>query len=144
MVIVLQFYVWRRSHGKSGVQSCVCLKGNSRHTLISCSLKMPDCIVIWYMWAEGDMFYLTYKVNLLSLGLKIMWPCLIFAGKSYVKCRLCWQHIWSLSVCGQLLSKDMISLANGKLNERKKIDEDIGMRYQSFIGYTNSWSHKRW
>lgn len=26
---------------------------------------------------------------------------------------------------------------NGKLNERKKIDEDIGMRYQSFIGYIN-------
>lgn len=42
------------------------------------------------------------------------------------------------TVCGQLLSKDMIGLANGKLNERKKIDEDIGMRYQSFIGYTNS------
>lgn len=29
----------------------------------------------------------------------------------------------------------MIGLANGKLNERKKIDEDIGVRYQSFIGY---------
>lgn len=27
----------------------------------------------------------------------------------------------------------MIGLANGKLNERKKIDEDIGMRYQFLL-----------
>lgn len=84
------------------------------------------------VYVSWRWYVLTYRVNLISLGLKIMWPCLIFAGKSYVKCRLYWQYIWSLSVRGQLLSKDMIGLANGKLNERKKIDGDIGDEISEF------------
>lgn len=141
-IVIVQFYVWRKSYRKVVCNRAFAWRGRRAHLsqlFIKNARLHRHLVYVSWRW-----YVLTYKVNLISLGLKIMWPCLIFAGKSYVKCRLYWQYIWSLSVCGQLLSKDMIGLANGKLNERKKIDGDIGVRYQSFIGYTNSWSHKRW